>query len=227
MNNLQLVQRLRRKCRVIGANPATIEGVTLNEELARLIDWTNEAWVSIQNERADWRWMRKSAQFQTVAGQPSYTIAQIGLTDFGNWDRETFRTYNTLAGKSGEIQLDYIDYDTWRNQYQFSGFRDARTMPVQFTWLPDDSVGLGPTPTDGYTVTGDYFAIATEMTKNIDVPGLPAQYHMAIVYRAMMFYGASEAASEVYNEGEAEYKKLMYQVRRRELPEITMGGALA
>jgi hypothetical protein len=37
--------------------------------------------------------------------------------------------------------------------------------------------------------------------------GLPVQFHMAVVYGAMMYYGAYESAQEVYVEGQNSYRR--------------------
>jgi hypothetical protein len=50
---------------------------------------------------------------------------------------------------------------------------------------------------------------------------------MAIVYRAMMSYGAYEAAAEVYQRGEAEFNRMIRRVLADRLPEISAGSALA
>ena len=50
---------------------------------------------------------------------------------------------------------------------------------------------------------------------------------MAIVYRAMMMYGAFESANEVYDRGETEFGKIMRRMADQRLPEVTFGGALA
>jgi hypothetical protein len=49
---------------------------------------------------------------------------------------------------------------------------------------------------------------------------------MAIVYRAMMFYGGYEAASEVYQRGEQEFVKLMRRMTADRLPEVSFAGTL-
>lgn len=91
MNFLQLINRVRQNCGVSGADYPTSVGLT--GEGLRLKNWVNEAWMELQNQREDWQWMRKSFAFPTVAGQPFYTAAQIGITDFGLWARDTFRNY--------------------------------------------------------------------------------------------------------------------------------------
>ena len=226
MNYLQLANRLRRKCRVSGSGFTTTQGSQV-EEYYRLLDWVNEAWVDIQLKRIDWLWMKKSMSFPTVSSQASYTVAQIGLTDFANWDEDSFRTYNTVVGLNSEIEMNVITYAEWRSNYQLGALRSSVSRPIEFAVLPDFSIGLGPVPIAGYSISGEYFKIPTELSLDADTPGMPVQYHMAIIYRAMMFYGASELAQEVYQEGEKEFALMMNRLGTTQIDDIAMPGALA
>lgn len=226
MNYLELVQRLRRKCRVAGANPATVQGVP-NEETARLADWINEALFQIQSLRQDWPWMRGAASFQTLDGQAEYTLAQIGVADLADWDTRTFRSYKTDAGIKGEVFMTSLVYADWRDLYQYGNLRTQRTQPLNVTVLPNRGLGLGPTPQAGYTVLGEYWRLPQTLKADTDVPRIPEQYHMAIVYKAMSFYGASEAAAEVYQEGEVEYKRMLMRMLARELTPPSLGWSFA
>lgn len=225
MNFLQIVQRVHRKCRVSGTTPASTAG-TQSAEVARLIDWTNEAWMDIQNSERDWKWMRKSVSFQTEQGKAEYTIDQTGAQNLGNWFLDTFRVYRTADGLIGENRLFARDYEWWREVHQFGSARNSVTIPVHVAELPNHGIGLGPAPLGGLTVTGDYYQRATELAGNDAVPGMPSQFHMAIVYRAMMFYGMSESAQEVFNEGESEFARILGALELRELPDICAGGAM-
>ena len=225
MNFLQLAQRLRRKCRVSGTGPVKV--TDQNEEFSRLIDWINEAWMDIQGMREDWQWMRASCSFVTVAGKPIYTPTEIGLTDWGNWTRDTWRCYATVPGQAGEVLMSYLDYEWWRDGYQVGAMRTTQSQPMVVTITPAKAIGLGPTPAAGYTVTGDYYRVPTELAADLDVPALPVRFHMLIIYRAMMFYGASEAAAEVYQEGKAEYEKLLRRLNLNQMPEMIGADALA
>lgn len=230
MNFLQLVQRLHRRTSSSGAVPVTLANQI--EDVQRKIDWVNEAWMEIQEERNNWNWMRNSTSFPTVSGQANYTLAQIQSTgvnfsNFGNWDTDTFRNYNTSAGANSENLMSVIPYESWRDVYQFGGTRNARSRPCEFTVMPDSGIGLGPTPEVGYTITAEYFTSALEMSADTDTPSLPLQFHMAIVYKAMMFYGVSEAALEVYEEGKSLYDKMMRRVEWNQLPAMQFAGALA
>lgn len=139
----------------------------------------------------------------------------------------TSNNTTTFVGFKSEVFMDYLEYSLWRDTYEFGALRQVQTRPLQITITPNKSIGVAPFPIDGYTVLGDYFTIPTEMSSDSDVPAMPTQFHMAIVYRAMMSYGAYEAAAEVYQRGEAEFLKLMRRIHAHQMPEITPGWALA
>lgn len=231
MNYLQLAQRLRIKCRVSGSGPVAVTGQ--NAEYTRLLLYVNEAWMAIQRMHTDWRFMRASASCATVAGQSQYAPAtDFALADFGNWaldfeSNDTFRNYVTAQGTGSEIFMGNMDYDQWRDTYLFGGFRSTRTRPTQVAVAPNDSICVGPLPEAGYTLLGDYYKTPSEMAASTDTPTLPTKYHDAIVYRAMMFYGASEAAPEVYDDGKINFAKIIREIEATQLRRMRLGGALA
>lgn|SRR5574340_323564 len=228
MNFLQLVQRLHSDCGGTGTGPTTVVGQT--GEFARLVNWTNAAWMDIQQAHQDWNWLRTSlTPFATVAGQTTYspTAAPMSLTDFGAWDRDSFRVYETASGISSETPLTYRPYDLWRDTYLIGALRSTTSRPDVVTVCPDNSLGFGPITAAGYSIVGDYFKLPTEMSANADIPILPTQYHLAIVYRAMMFYGRYYGAPEVYQAGELEFTKMMRRMTNDRMPDVLLGGALA
>lgn len=225
MNRLQLVQRLHLECGVSGARPAT----TINQsgEFGRLVAWIDAAWMDIQSAHQDWQWLRASCSFATVEGRSTYTAAQCGVTDLGMWVRDSFRVYNTTAGINSEIPLGFIDYEDWRNTYLLGANRSTYSQPREITIAPDKSLGFGPITAAGHTILGDYYRAPSEMAADADTPALPSQFHLAIVYRAMMHYGAFEAAPEVYQRGEKWYKTMLKRMELDRLPGLTFAGALA
>lgn len=229
MNYLQLGQRLRRRCNASGAGPSSTQGQ--NEDYSKLLDFVNEAWVSIQQLHPNWLWMRASMTFPTVANQPAYTLAQIqatgaGLANFSYWERDSFRCYLTAIGYPNELPLAYRPYDQWRDLYQIGSLRSAPSQPIVLTTLPALGIGLGPTPLAGYTISGDYFAAPTELTEDADIPAMPAQFHMLIVYRAMMLYASGEAAGEVYQAGSNLYNEMIGRLELSQLPEFLSAGGM-
>jgi hypothetical protein len=133
---------------------------------------------------------------------------------------------DAFVGFNSEIFMEYMDFDAWRDTYQISAIRQIETRPTDMTITANKSIGLGPSPINGYTIVGDYYSVPTEMALDTEAPLLPAKFHFAIIYRAMMAYGAYEAASEVYQRGETEFNKWMRRIYADNLSEITSGGAL-
>lgn len=234
MNYLQLVQRLWMESGASGASPGPSTVVNQTGEYARLVTWINAAWQDIQTAHKDWGWMRATASFTTVAGQGEYTLGSgsgtVGVTaaTHGMWARNTGRVYVTSVGTNSESFLDGdIDYDEWRDTYQFGANRVSSSRPNVVAISPAKSLCFGPVTAAGYTVTHDYFTAPVDLAADADIPGAPAHFHMAIVWRALMMYGAFESASEVYDRGELEFGKLMRRMNADRVPEITFAGALA
>lgn len=237
MTKLELAQQLMIECAISGTMTTT---VNQTGEFARVVDWIDAAWQEIQSFHADWDWLRSSnllgegASFATVSGTAFHSLGtgsgtcEVTFAQFGMWDRYSFRCYTTTVGTNDETFLDPISYDYWRDAYQYGAQRQVITRPVAVAIGPGKQVCLGPSPTGLYTVTGDYFRAPTAMTANDDVPtGLPAQYHMGIVYRAMTKYGFYESAAEVIQRGDREYKTLFAPLEAAYTPEYTTAGALA
>ena len=243
MTFLELARRACVECGVSTGAPINVtlpSVVGATGSVGRIVNWVNDAWTDIEMEHDDWGWMRSSAllgggvSFQTVDGQTSYPLGvgpgTVGVIpdDFGKWDEQTFRNYTTSAGFSNENYLDIISFDAWRNGYMYGAMRMVRTRPVAIAIGPDQSLNLGPPPNALYTVTGDYFVAPSEMVADTDVPvGLPRQFHMLIVYRAMMKYGQYESAQEVYTRGQEENAGMYSRLQLLRAPRVSFGGALA
>lgn len=230
MNFLALAQRLVEKGGMAGSGPATVVGQA--GELKRAINFINEAWNDIQLARTDWRWMRASASFSTVSDQATYTPAECGVTDLESWIMNTrqctFRSYVTSDGVGSEVDLSFQPYDQWRDCFQFGAIRNARSRPLTITVTPNQSIGLGQTPDSAdYTVVGDYYRTPSALVDNTDIPGLPAPFHMLIVYRALMLYAQYEEDEYMRATAERDYTRMMARLVSNQLPEVTLGGALA
>lgn len=225
MNFLQLVQRLRQECGVSGAAPVTVLNQT--GEIQRLVSWTNAAWMDIQSRHQDWFFLRGPVQFNSVAQQQSYTKAQTGQANLGMYKLDSFRLYLASRGVTDEMILPYKPYDDFRNLYMFGAMRTNAMRPVFFTVDPQKNFLLGPLPEDVYVINGEGYSKPIELVADTDTPSCPDQYHMAIVYRAMMHYGEYEAAPEVYQHGEMEFNRLMHRLEIDQIPTMDFGAPLA
>lgn len=229
MTYLQLAQRAAMECDISGAGPTTVAGNV--GELKRICTWVAQAWTDIETAHTDWGWMLKDASFETVAGQAEYTPAQCGITEaalgweLGEWVKNRFRNYVTANGVISEVIMDSdCTYDGWRNNYSYGATRSTRTRPLVVAIHPNQqNLLLGPYPDAGYTITGQYYRAPVPLVDDADVPDIPTQFQMAIVYKAMMYYGAYESAPEVFSRGEQEFGKMMARMDASRLPDVSFG----
>lgn len=228
MNFLQLVNRTRVECGVSGASTPLTTAQNLTGESARIATWVNSAWVDIQTAKDDWQWMREPFQFNTVTQQQEYTPteANVGST-FANWKRDSFRCSSVGQNYADEQLLNYMDFTTFRNLYQYGNMRTTYARPVVVSITPSKNLAFGSIPDEPYVIVGEYYTRPVEFSADLDVPNIPDRFHLMIVYRAMMFYGGFEAAPEVFQRGETEFKRLMSRLDIDQLSTPASGPPLA
>ncbi len=224
MTRLELLVALWEECGVSGSQPST----TINQTglLSLLVNWNDRAWNEIQTKNEDWDWMRSSnilgdgMSFQTVNLQTDYPLG-TGAGTCG----VASSVFTTTRGIYDETPMKCINFDSWRDAFMLGAMRNAPTRPTVVAIGPDKSICLQP-PTGAYTITGDYYVKASAMMFDDDEPvGLPPEYHMLIVYRAMMKFGRYDSAAEVLEGGRGEYANLLGSLESKQLPKITAVGA--
>lgn len=233
MTFLQLGQRLTSEAGASGTGMATMTSQV--GEYGRMVNWINDSWLDIQRLHQDWDWQRTSATTPTVSGQANYPLSaftdangNLGLTDMGTWELTSARNYATQDGIISEIYMDYLGYNEWRDMYLYGALRFTQSRPNVFSVLPaDHSIVLGPVPITGYVFEIDYFREPYKLVNDTDVPTLPPQWHMAIVYKAMMRYGKYEENEQIVADNKEEYQKLIREMQADWLPDVVMGPTLA
>ena len=223
MDFITLAKTLRNECGVSGSE---LSVTNATGEWARLCGWINTAWHELQEENQGWEWMRKNVTFNTVAQQGEYNPStDLLLTDFGLWKKDSFRIYNTASGIGNELQLHFRDYNSFRDFYLLGNRRTTYSRPIELSITPSRNLVLGFAPETIYTVSGEYYKLPVALATDANTPDMPSRFHMAIVYRAMMSYGAFESAPEVYQRGEKAYKEMLNKIRYDQAPAITRGGS--
>lgn len=228
MNLLQLVNQLRVECGVSGPALTTVQGLGATTENARLLSWIQSAWTIIQTSKPDWQFMRESVTFQTVSQQWQYTPTEAGIgTTFANWKRDSFRCSSVGQNYADEQLINYMDWSTYRNLYQYGNMRTTYARPVVVSVMPNKDLAFGSVPDQAYVIDGEYYTKPITLTADADEPAMPERFHMAIVYRAMMYYGGYEAAPEVLARGTGEYKTEYSRLLIDQLPTVVSGPTLA
>ncbi len=238
MTFLELCQRMILECAISGTMSTT---VNQTGEFLRVTTWVNQAWIDIQTERQTWTFMRSSqlngggVSFATVAGQAIYPLGTgagtvgVAETAFDSWVPRSFRDQTTTSGVQDQFPLAWITYDAWRDSYAMGAQQTVTTRPAAIAVGPENEICVGPYPTSTYTLTGDYYRAPAAMTADDDTPtNLPAQYQMAIVWRAMRdAYGLYEGAPEVLTRATNNYRRIDRSFGNRRGGIITAGRALA
>ena len=223
MTFLQLAKRLRQEAGIAGTGPTTV--ASQSGEMLQVVDWISAAYETIQNAHTSWRFLRNDFSFSTVAGTQSYTPATIGATSFADWIREDMRIY--LTSVADEQFLEYSPWDEFRVAYLFGSNRTVQGRPVVVTVKPNNSLALWQLPDAVYTVTGEYYKTPDVLSGDSDTPIIPTRFHMIIVWRALMDYGAFQAADEKYAHGQNEYTRLMRMMELDQLEDFLFGDPLA
>lgn len=210
MNFIELVKAVRLRVGMQGTGPAS---VTTTGYEAALVAAVSDAWIDIQNERKDWRWMRDTATFLTTQGQTEYTTTEIlGPTPRHKyWLKDT--GYAMINGQYRPI-INY-NYDRFVYLYQNT---THDTVPDKYT-IQDNNYSLIFTPPDGvYTMKIDYQKSPQTLVGDTDVPELPSYYHLLIVYAAVEKYASYISSPETYQQYALQHARMMNQVMRDQLP---------
>lgn len=220
MNLLSIVQTLHREARFPGNSPAGVTGQT--GRAADLVRWSIEAYNDIQRQKdGRWKWLRADWQVDTTADDPSYATG--GVTDvasaapikrFRAWEMDQGDPpfiYLVSEGVSAERELLIQEWPLFRRQYVRATHTSA--PPVCIAVDPADNLHLGPTPDGVYRVRGSYWKSSQALATDTDTPEMPADYHMLVVYRALVKYGYNSVAQDVLararTEGTAIYESLV------------------
>jgi len=226
MNFLQLAQRLRQEAGASGNGPAAVTGVV--GESKRLVDWINTAWLEIQGLHDSWDFLRQQFSFEIPQDTGQISPALAGINNFRYWHRETFRCQKTNIGIQDEQWLVEWEYQTFRNTYRFNLQRELQGRPVVFAVFPNGKdVMFGPLSDDQYTVVGEYQSLPVSLVADSDEPNLPEHLQMAIIYKALEYYGFYESAAEVVARAQKQYTAVKAQLEREMLPSVYLGNPLA
>lgn len=199
MNRLQLVRRLKVESGRSGTPPASI--AVLSGDDIRLDYWIADAWLEVQRRRMDWAWMRKTVTGPLAIGVGVYAASALNVLvlDFGRWQLDTgdytVRLYNS-ATPGPPRDLAWLPYEEFQERYLTQTV--ANGAPVHWSVAPDKRLLLGPKPNvSTYTISADYWAKPTAMVLDTDEPGMPEQFHMLLVWRALVEVAGFDAAPEV------------------------------
>ena len=220
MNYLALCQRAVTEAGITGNGPTNVESQT--GQLLKITGWVNQAWQDIQLMRPNWLFMNEEFSFNTATATRDYLAADQSINDMKLWDTGSFLIFDPAVGVTEQGELVYYPYQKWRRMYRNQ--MEARTddKPQLFTILPNNKIRFEPQPDKVYTIDGEYKRSTQEFTANEDVPtGLPEDFHILIVWKALQYYASYEDAPEVMDEAETSFDNLLLRLENEQLMEFS------
>ena len=211
MTYLELCQRLRMEAGLSGTGPASVTSQTGMDK--KLVEWVRSAWEEIQLSRLDWRFSWGESSLPVLAGTASINPVLLGLSDLNVWSKDTARFDGAPLKHIG-----------WRD---FQQFKTTTTgLVAYFSEAPDRSLHFSQLPVADGTFTAEYFKTPQILASNMDVPRMPAHYHMAIVYKALMMYAAHDDAAQTFVDASMRFNQLYNKIESTEAPikRIGVGG---
>lgn len=227
---LQLCQRVARESGTISGSALPASVVSQSGRLLKVVDWTAQAWVDIQNMSESWKFLRKElpSGCVTVAGTARYTGASFSIDTLAKWvhAKDTFTVYLQSTGVADESRLDPISWADWRRLYGMGS--QTQGKPRHYAISDDNELCLGPIPDAVYVVNGLYVRTPQVLEANDDEPLLPERFEMVIVWEAVeLLAGHDEGAFQV-GHAKSQKAKLMTALQRDQLPMPVAGaGPLA
>lgn len=214
MNYLQLAQRLHRETGRSTAAPTGAASATVAQQ--RLFDWIADAWRELQLEGRwrDWKWMRDPLVTTLTANQQRYSGAELGSANFSRWRPEGGDYYVRCSPAVADSiawwpvhfhSLDEFKALRWDVIQNFS-------TPVGWTVDNDQTLLIWPIPAQNYGIRIDAIKAPTVLAADDDVPGMPEEYHLLLVWKALIDGAIQDAAPEVVQRAQMHHDVLKRQL---------------
>jgi hypothetical protein len=239
MNFLQLCQKVARDAGTVdngaGENPVTVIGQT--GYLAKIVDWTNQAYREIQNAHRQWKWMQGEFYGDLTIGVDRYAgtyftdfDTALAIDRFSQWGIKgdssdaSVSMYATAIGVSGEGRLRFREWNLFRETLLRG---DPSPGPPQVYSVDNQNrIVFGPAPDAVYTVRGLYRKSAQTLILDADIPEMPLDFHDLIVDLALILLGTHDEAPTL-NVQQMRSRPKFSMLEAQQLPTITWGAPLA
>lgn len=233
MTFLELCQRVAQESGTVPNldSPATVTGQ--EGRLRRIVDWTAQAYEAIQTETSWWLWMQAEFQGNVLVGTREYDGAAFGADRFADWvlDRTgrwtNITSWDPSVGRSDEGPLHVVPWPHFR-VHHLTGSLAEDTGPVtHVSRTPGGKLSVYPLPDAEYAIRGVYRKLPQKLAADSDVPEMPADLHEIIAWRALLLLQRHDEAFDQMTIDFAEYRRLLSQLRLREMPAMSLPGPLA
>jgi hypothetical protein len=210
MNYLDLCKTTHSEGGIAGAGPATAVNQTgMSAKIAR---WVRDAWIDLQSLYPNWKFLRKRETKTLEAGEREYgLVSDLGMPNVRKWDNDLL--FITDPDTGYRAPLKFVEYPDFEATY--SQFNPGK--PSVFTVMPDFTLAFNATPDKAYVVTFNYWMTGERLVDDDDIPSIPEDHHMTIVWLALSRYGTHEGARNEKKDYQSEY---LAALRRLEIDQL-------
>lgn len=214
MNFLELVKKAWDKAGQSGDGPASVSGVAGHQK--RFVGWVRDAWLDIQRESTEWAFLKSDKVCNLVAGQESFTLAQLALTDL----QDVSAAYVLVNGQ-------YQSMRVIRSPSSATNILQQNKTPgfPLVCYFANDAFTFDSIPDANYQIKIHYQRLPQELTTNADTPICNAAYHDAIMWRAVKSYARFDEDQALYAEATEQSEKILMLMHSKLKPEIKFGAS--
>lgn len=221
MNFLEIAKRVRQECGLSGDGPANVAGQS--GMYAKVVAWTRSAHEELQNLHLNWDFDWATHTQALTAGVESYAPASDWGLSLKRFDGNGLYVYRNVDGPAAKVWVPVIDWQTLRHARQ----PNVTGLPIYAAQAPDGKLYFFPIPDADLTAVMEYYKEPQVLEVNGDTPRIPARYHMAIVWRAVMFWCAHDENPALWQSANQNYRELVNKMTITELPEFISPEPLA
>lgn len=228
-------------CQDVAKDSGTVSNIgqpatTTNQSgrLLRITGWVAEAYDDIQREQNAWRWMHDDFSGPAVAAVQEYNAEAMGITErFSRWvvkgegEENLFTCYRNDLGQADEGFLHFVEWPKFRRQLMIGSEATRQDRPVYITVDDANRIRLWPIPDVAYTIRGRYYKAPQNLAVDDDTPEMPAEFHDAIKWLALVKLGTFDEAFGQLQIWNGNYSRLMSRLIAHQLPRIQLLGTLA
>jgi hypothetical protein len=169
----------------------------------------------------------------TVSGTPAtpatgtITAQLIDYDEIRPFQAQYRDPYILLTAPAATVQqrVYYMPWQHFGGHYNQTQLVATSAQPVWFTIKPDGKLALYPEPDAAYVLTIPYRKIPQVLSFDAQIPEMPAKHHMAIVYYALVHYGAMDESTRQIVVRDTLYRPKMTTLRNEQLGTPTVYGA--
>lgn len=236
MTYLELVQTAVRESGAHIDEPTTLAG--MDDVSGLLAGFIDQAWHEIQMERLDWIFRSNVMATATVSsGEDRVIIRPNGLTNVVDFSTTPpsigaedvdydFVRWSVFLGDATSLlneadRVEYVKY--YPEVFEVDPSDKPSGKPSRYTINPEGDIVFNTRLDQNYRL---YLTAPTqpqELSDDDDVPSmLPEKYHMAIVWKAIYYYGLYRRDAGLIEQGRIRQRPFKKWLESREMPQVTL-----